>query len=295
MSSSLFRSLAAALASGVVLAVSVAGSAGATSGPDLGAAAAAARSVEAGKLIDKAAGRVAASSKSAAAVVQQDAVPVYALNPAFVTGQSAEVASLWYVATSATKGNANLTVYTAPDQSTGSWQAVNVATGNTESRMAASAKGAQLFTEPQIGAWYALTANNLRPLNPSAVKAIGPSPITVTAYQALVTTRYANKQPGSTYATNGTAAWLRHPHPPRHHLHPARRYHHRCADLNQPRLASRRRSSRRPSRSRLPLPPPPVGLTPTGQARPTPDRAGLPNPQAGVPAGCIQPTRPSPT
>ncbi|GAA1587890.1 hypothetical protein GCM10009789_46780 [Kribbella sancticallisti] len=58
----------------------------------------------------------------AAVVVQQDAVAVYALNPAFVAGKSGEVASLWYVATTATKGSATLTVFTAPDPATGSWQ-----------------------------------------------------------------------------------------------------------------------------------------------------------------------------
>ncbi len=197
---------AAAVAAGVVLAISVTGQAGAaTPGPDLAAASAAAHSSDAGKLIDKAAARFSKSSSKAGTVVQQDAVPVYALNPEFVNGKSGEVATLWYVATSATKAGTQLTVYTAPEESTGSWQPVNVATGNTESRMAALTRGAQLFTEPQIGAWYALTGDRIRPLNPSATDSIGPNPITIEAYRQLVTTRYADKQPGSPYSENGTA------------------------------------------------------------------------------------------
>jgi hypothetical protein len=81
---------------------------------------------------------------------------------------------------------------------------VNVATGNTESRMAALAKGAQLFTEPQIDAWYALKGDSIRALNSSAVEAIGAKPVTVDTYRQHVS-RYADKQAGSTYSKNGTA------------------------------------------------------------------------------------------
>jgi hypothetical protein len=204
--------VAAGLAAGVVLAVSIAAVADASTpenAPDLAAAKSAAHSKEAALLLDKAAGKAAQrSGKSASAtavVVQQDAVPVYALNPAFVSGKSGEVAALWYVATTATKGGSLLTVFTAPDQSTGAWHPVNVATGNLESRMSAAARGARVFTEPQIGAWYALTGDQIRALNPSATQAIGSKPISINTYRQHVTTSYADKQPGSTYAKNGTA------------------------------------------------------------------------------------------
>jgi hypothetical protein len=82
---------------------------------------------------------------------------------------------------------------------------VNVATGNTEATMAAAARGAKLLTEPQIGAWYAVTGKTLRPLNPEATKAIGSSPISLESYGQLVNTRYADKQADSAYAKNGTA------------------------------------------------------------------------------------------
>jgi hypothetical protein len=193
------------LVGGLVLMTAAAGTAGAAApGPDLAAAKAAAHSAQAGQLITKAAQRLPRTAAKAGTVVQQDAVPVYALNPEFVAGKSGDVASLWYVATSASKGGAAMTVYTAPDAA-GTWQAVNVASGNTESRMAGAAKGATLFTEPQLGAWYALSDGQVRALNPSATEAIGTQPVAVKAYQQQVTARYADKQPGSAYDANGTA------------------------------------------------------------------------------------------
>src|SRR6266511_3246041 len=179
---------AAALAAGAGLAISAAGSAHAApvtpvSGPDLAAASVAAHSAQAGRLLDKVAGRVAQRSGTTPAVaglvVQQGAVPVYALNPAFVRSGSGDVATLWYVATAAT--------------------------GDTEARMARAAHGAALFTEPQIGAWYALSGDRIRALNDSAIKAIGRTPVTVASYGKQVTARYADKQPGSAYAAQGTA------------------------------------------------------------------------------------------
>lgn len=199
------RRSAGLLVASLVLAGSAAGTAAAaTPGPDLAAAKAAAHSAQAGQLIAKAASRLPQTASKAGTVVQQDAVPVYALNPDFVAGKSADVTSLWYVATSASKGGAAMTVYTAPDPS-GAWQAVNVASGNTEARMAGAAKGAELFTEPQIDAWYALSGDRVRALNPSATEAIGAQPISVSAYQEKVSDRYGDKQAGSAYDANGTA------------------------------------------------------------------------------------------
>jgi hypothetical protein len=205
---------AAALAAGAGLAISAAGSAHAApvtpvSGPDLAAASVAAHSAQAARLLDKVAGRIAQRSGTtpavAALVVQQQAVPVYALNSAFVRTGTGDVASLWYVATTATKGSAVMTVFTAPDPATGAWQPVNVATGDTEARMAQAAHGAALFTEPQIGAWYALSGDRIRALNASAIKAVGRAPVTIASYGKQVANRYADKQPGSAYAARGTA------------------------------------------------------------------------------------------
>ena len=205
---------AAALGVGSFLFFSAAATAGAAPGPDLAAAANAAHSAQAGQLLDKAAAQltqrsgVSASSKAASAkaslVVQQDTVAVYALNPDFVRSTSTDVGTLWYVATKATKGTAVMTVYTAPDKA-GAWQPVNIASGDTEAKMAAAAHGAKVLTEPQIGAWYAVSGNQIRALDADATKAIGSKPISLTAYRQQVATRYADKQAGSTYAANGTA------------------------------------------------------------------------------------------
>ncbi|MFC9691392.1 hypothetical protein ACFTSF_22750 [Kribbella sp. NPDC056951] len=198
----LFRS-AAVLTAGLGLTLTTAAVAHAA-GPqpvpasELSKATSAAGSPTALGLLSKAAPAAKAATKLA------DTRPVYALNPAFVRDASAPVATFWYAATTATRGTERLTVYTAPDAK-GTWQAVNVATGDTEARMFTAARGGLVFTEPQIGAWYALTGDRIRPLNQSATQSIGTAPITVAAYQELVATRYADKLPGSAYSDNGTA------------------------------------------------------------------------------------------
>jgi hypothetical protein len=192
---------------GALLAVSFATTASATGpGPDLAAAAKAAHSTEATQLLGKAAQRPgsAAAKSTAKLAIQQDTIPVYALSADFVRTGAGDVGTLWYVATPATKGTDKLTVFTAPDQA-GAWHPVNVATGNTEAAMATAAHGAKLLVEPQVGAWYAVTGSTLRALNPEATKAIGSSPITLKAYGRQVSSRYADKQAGSSYAKTGTA------------------------------------------------------------------------------------------
>lgn len=206
---------AAALGIGSLAVFSAATTAGAvTPGPDLAAAASAAHSAKAGQLLDKAAAQMAqrsgqsasakAGSAKSALVVQQDVVPVYALSDDFLKSKSTEAGTLWYVATRATKGSSVMTVYTAPDQA-GAWQPVNIATGDTEAKMAAAAHGGKVFTEPQIGAWYAVSGNKIRALDADAIKAIGSKPISLTAYRKQVLARYADKQAGSAYAANGMA------------------------------------------------------------------------------------------
>lgn len=189
---------------GVVLAFSAIGTASATPGPDLAAAKTAAHSTEATQLLNKAAQRSGSAKSGSKLAVMQDTIPVYALSADFVRTGAGDVGTLWYVATPAAKGSTALTVFTAPDQA-GTWRPVNVATGNTEATMAAAARGAKLLTEPQIGAWYAVTGKTLRPLNAEATKAIGSTPISLTAYRQQVSTRYADKQADSPYAKNGTA------------------------------------------------------------------------------------------
>ncbi|WP_446666822.1 hypothetical protein [Flexivirga sp. B27] len=130
--------------------------------------------------------------------------PVYALSASFVRGTSETPGQLWYVATSATTGAGKMTLFTAPDK-TGKWRAVNVASGNTEARMAAAADGASVLVEPQVGAWYAVAADRVRPLNKAATQVVGSAPVSVADYQQLVHDRYADKQAGSAYDKRGTA------------------------------------------------------------------------------------------
>ncbi|MEV5966832.1 hypothetical protein AB0L70_34000 [Kribbella sp. NPDC051952] len=196
---------AAVLAAGLGLALTVSGAASAAapdpvSSNELAKATTAAHSPTALGLLGKLPG-----SAKAGVSVSSEAHAVYALNPAFIRDASAPVATFWYAATPASKGGQALTVFTVPDSGTGAWQAVNVASGDTEARMFTAARGALVFTEPQIGAWYALTGTQIRPLNPSATKSIGAAPITVAAYQDLVATRYSDKLPGTHYSDQGLA------------------------------------------------------------------------------------------
>jgi hypothetical protein len=201
----LFR-CAAVLAAGLGIALAFAAPAGAAapqpvSPNELSKATNAARSPAALGLL----GKVGGTAKAAGALsVAADTRPIYALNPGFVRDASVPVAAFWYAATTANKGGAAMTVFTAPDAA-GAWQPVNVASGNTEARMTTAAKGALVFTEPQLGAWYALTATQVRPLNPSAIKSIGAKPISIAAYQDLVSHRYSDKLPGTAYNDSGMA------------------------------------------------------------------------------------------
>jgi hypothetical protein len=202
---------AAVLAAGLAFSFAASGPAGAA-GPqpvsptELSKATDAAHSSDALSLLAKAgtSGRAAAGTAGGTATVARDTHPIYALNPAFVRDASAPVATFWYAATSAVQGGRTLTVFTTPDAA-GTWHAVNVASGNTESKMVSAAAGALVFTEPQIGAWYALSGTHIRPLNQSAIKSIGAKPITIAAYQDLVAHRYADKLPGTQYNETGMA------------------------------------------------------------------------------------------
>ena len=125
------------------------------------------------------------------------------------------MATFWYAATTATKGGQSLTVFTAPDAATATWQPVNVASGNTESRMFTAARGALVFSRtPDRRLVRPRPAPTIRPLNPAATKSIGTAPITVAAYQDLVATRYSDKLPGTHYADQGTAGGYDSPPPP---------------------------------------------------------------------------------
>lgn len=151
-----------------------------------------------------AAARQYTTLRSASPRIATHGTAIYALSPAFVSGKSETVGTLWYVATTASTSAGPMTVFTAPDPS-GTWRAVNVATGDTEARMAAAAHGAALLLEPQVDAWYAVAGARVRPLNEAGRQVVGNKPVSVVAYQHIVHTRYSDKQANSNYAKRGAA------------------------------------------------------------------------------------------
>jgi hypothetical protein len=139
-------------------------------------------------------------------------VPVYAVRPQFVRTGKGPVASLWYVATTVTKGRTVLTVFSTQDAS-GSWRAVNVAAGDTEARMQAAAPDALLLACPRRNEWYALVGQQVRALNADARTAIGGASVSLAAYERKVLAGDAGQQTSpmqstSTGATHGTGSVL---------------------------------------------------------------------------------------
>lgn len=179
---------------GVLAALALATPAAAADGPDL--AAARQPATQATAALSRFLGGTPTLGSSVAA---------YELNPGFVRAESAPVTVLSYVATTATANGRAATVQSV--QSQGRWTVVNIASGDDEAAYAAraAALGGTAFTEPQIHAWYALTAGRVVPLNADARKSVGPAGVTVAAYHALVAGRYGDKLPGSAYDKAGLA------------------------------------------------------------------------------------------
>jgi len=130
-------------------------------------------------------------------------VAVYGLSPDFVGGRSHTPGRLWYVATRASLDGTVVTVDTAREH--GRWSAVNVATGDTEARMAHRVGRGVLLVEPQVDAWYAVRGGLVRPLNAAARHVIGAGSVPIARYQRIVAHRYADKQAGSAYDHAGAA------------------------------------------------------------------------------------------
>ncbi|WP_254395159.1 hypothetical protein [Streptomyces sp. AC512_CC834] len=135
-------------------------------------------------------------------------VPVYSLNPEFVTATSAErtpVATMEFAASEAVDADGDTaSVWTA--RVSGKWQVVNIATGSDETDYAARAEaGSVVFREPQLNAWYRVTDGRVMPLNKEARASVGAGGTGLARYQRLVHRRYADKMPGSTYDEGGYA------------------------------------------------------------------------------------------
>ncbi|MFD3512319.1 hypothetical protein [Streptomyces sp. NPDC058657] len=146
---------------------------------------------------------------AAAPQVRAGAVEVNTLSPAFVAGRpGAPVAQLEFMASTAVAADGRkASLWTAPLQ--GTWQVVNIATGDDETRYAADGvrklPGGTVFREPQIDAWYVADARRVLPLDEDATRAVGARGTTLAAYGQRVRAAYADKLPGSAYAEQGKA------------------------------------------------------------------------------------------
>ncbi|MEV6549907.1 hypothetical protein AB0M57_14540 [Streptomyces sp. NPDC051597] len=149
------------------------------------------------------------SLAAAAPRVRGDAVPVYTLSPEFVAGRAgAPVAKVGYLASTAVASDGQkASLWTVPRG--GTWQVVNIATGDDEARYTAAGAlrlpGGTVFQEPQINAWYVQKGATVLPLDEDAVRAVGARGTTLAAYRQRVQRAYGDKLPGSAYAKSGKA------------------------------------------------------------------------------------------
>ncbi|MFD9907227.1 hypothetical protein [Streptomyces sp. NPDC059063] len=155
--------------------------------------------------------RDGAVSKAAAdpRVTGEAAVPVYYLAPDFVAGKKdVPVARMEFLASKAVSSDGQKASLWTVEQA-GSWQVVNIATGDDETRYARvgadKLPGGTVFHEPQINAWYVQKGERVLPLDKDAVRAVGADGTTVSAYQKRVHKAYGDKLPGSAYAKSGKA------------------------------------------------------------------------------------------
>ncbi|MFD8705674.1 hypothetical protein ACFV1W_24195 [Kitasatospora sp. NPDC059648] len=143
----------------------------------------------------------------------KDPVPMYELSVDFVKGKAQPTPQtalrLSYLASrvSAADGHQAAVLLAPPGKGSG-WRLAGIRDGDNELTLAERATtGARTFTEPQIHAWYRLTASgDVEPLNTEATTGLGgKQSLPLAAYQKLVTGRYADKLPGSGYDRNGLA------------------------------------------------------------------------------------------
>lgn len=154
----------------------------------------------------------AVTRAAAAPRIKGAAVPVRTLSADFVAGEpGAPVAALDYLASTAVSSDGQkASLWTLPEPGKdGSWQVVNIATGDDETRYAAAGArklpGGIVFREPQIDAWYVQKGSRVLPLDQDAVRAVGADGTTLAAYRTRVRAAYADKLPGSAYARSGRA------------------------------------------------------------------------------------------
>ncbi|MET9570104.1 hypothetical protein ABZY34_13355 [Streptomyces virginiae] len=157
--------------------------------------------------------------------LKKDPVPMFEISPEFVTGKAQATPQtalrLSYLASRVTASDGkHAAVLLAPKgnpatpgsgpQNVGAegWQLAGIRDGDAEVGFAErGTPQARTFTEPQIRAWYRLTADGMvEPLNEEATTGLGGKRgVTLAAYQKLITARYGDKMPGSEYDRKGLA------------------------------------------------------------------------------------------
>ncbi|MFH8292244.1 hypothetical protein [Streptomyces sp. NPDC018059] len=141
--------------------------------------------------------------------IEGRAVPVYYLSPEFVAGKKgAPVARLEFLASKAVSSDGQKASLWTVERG-GSWQVVNIATGDDETRYARvgaeKLPGGTVFHEPQINAWYVQGHARVLPLDKDAVRAVGAEGTSLAAYRARVQKAYGDKLPDSAYEKSGKA------------------------------------------------------------------------------------------
>ncbi|MEV7191799.1 hypothetical protein AB0N81_08315 [Streptomyces sp. NPDC093510] len=146
--------------------------------------------------------------------VADGTVPVYYLSPDFVAGEKgAPIARLEFLAGKAVSSDGQEASLWMVKRG-GSWQVVNIATGDDETHYARAgakkAPGGTVFHEPQINAWYVRDDREgdharVLPLDKDAVRAVGAEGTSVAAYRERVRKAYGDKLPGSAYEKSGKA------------------------------------------------------------------------------------------
>ncbi|MCZ4126092.1 hypothetical protein [Streptomyces sp. H39-S7] len=140
----------------------------------------------------------------------KDPVARNEITPGFVAGTAqplpTEAIKLTQLVSSlsTTVNGRNVTVMLAPTQG-GGWHLAAVRDGDSDATYAGKATaGTLVFTEPQIRGWYQLKLLTVEPLNEEARQGLGgQASVSLSDYQKLLKARYADKLPGSEYATKG--------------------------------------------------------------------------------------------
>ncbi|RJQ78194.1 hypothetical protein D5S17_13500 [Pseudonocardiaceae bacterium YIM PH 21723] len=126
-----------------------------------------------------------------------EVLTINTLNPEFVKGaKGAAPSTVSRHAVKAESGTGQQASVWLAEQN-GAWKVQNLSTDAQD--VTFTAQGGNVFTEPQINAWYRVTGDTITPLNDSAREAVG-TQISVAKYQDRVQGLYADKLPGSDYA-----------------------------------------------------------------------------------------------